>query len=72
MLIPFDLPRCPTFICRLLCSAGDRAGQVLVGQLLEAASEPYFGILRQWLCWGLLDDPYNEFMIKVELTPVVL
>lgn len=45
--------------------AGDRPGQQLVGQLLEAAAEPYFGILRQWLCWGVLEDPYNEFMVKV-------
>lgn len=45
--------------------AGDRAGQQLVGQLLEAAAEPYFGILRQWLCSGVLDDPYKEFMVKV-------
>lgn len=47
-----------------LCT-GDRPGQLLVGQLFEAAAEPYFGILRQWMCWGLLDDPYHEFMIKV-------
>jgi hypothetical protein len=45
--------------------AGDRAGQQLVGQLLEAAAEPYFGILRQWMCAGVLDDPYGEFMVKV-------
>jgi hypothetical protein len=45
--------------------AGDRSGQQLVGQLLEAAAEPYFGILRQWMCTGVLDDPYGEFMVKV-------
>jgi hypothetical protein len=45
--------------------AGDRGGQALVGQLLEAAAEPYFGILRQWMCSGVLDDPYGEFMVKV-------
>jgi hypothetical protein len=47
--------------------AGDRAGQQLVGQLLQAAAEPYFGILRQWLCLGVLDDPHGEFMVKVRL-----
>eukprot|EP00775_Hariotina_reticulata_P011046 gene11046-11201_t len=44
--------------------AGDRPGQLLVGQLLKASAQPYFGILRQWLFWGVLDDPYNEFMVK--------
>jgi len=52
-------------VARQRSLAGDRAGQQLVGQLLEAAAEPYFGILRQWLCSGVLDDPYNEFMVKV-------
>jgi hypothetical protein len=45
--------------------AGDRAGQQLVGKLLQAAAEPYFGILRQWLCLGVLEDPQAEFMIRV-------
>jgi gamma-tubulin complex component 2 len=45
--------------------AGDRPGQVLLGRLLEAAAEPYFGILEKWLCRGELDDPYHEFMVKV-------
>ncbi|KAF6252370.1 Spc98 family-domain-containing protein [Scenedesmus sp. NREL 46B-D3] len=44
--------------------AGDRPGQVLLGRLLEAAAEPYFGILEKWLCRGELDDPYHEFMVK--------
>jgi len=45
--------------------AGNPPGQQLVAQLLEAAAQPYFGILRQWLLWGVLDDPHNEFMVKV-------
>lgn len=52
-------------VARQRSLAGDRAGQQLVGQLLEAAAEPYFGILRQWMCSGVLDDPYGEFMVKV-------
>ncbi|WIA09445.1 hypothetical protein OEZ85_008849 [Tetradesmus obliquus] len=44
--------------------AGDRPGQVLLGRLLEAAAEPYFGILEKWLTRGELDDPYHEFMVK--------
>lgn len=52
-------------VARQRSLAGDRAGQQLVGQLLEAAAEPYFGILRQWMCTGVLDDPYGEFMVKV-------
>jgi hypothetical protein len=52
-------------VARQRSLAGDRAGQQLVGQLLEAAAEPYFGILQQWMCSGVLDDPYGEFMVKV-------
>lgn len=52
-------------VARQRSLAGDRQGQALVGQLLEAAAEPYFGILRQWMCSGVLDDPYGEFMVKV-------
>jgi gamma-tubulin complex component 2 len=47
--------------------AGDRPSQLLLGRLLEAAAQPYFGILEKWLCRGELDDPYHEFMVKVSV-----
>lgn len=32
--------------------------------MLSEASRPYFDILKAWVCHGLLDDPYNEFMVQ--------
>jgi hypothetical protein len=50
---------------RLGALGGDAAGRTLVERLLAAAVEPYFEILGGWLSTGVLDDPYNEFMVKV-------
>ena len=36
----------------------------LYSYLLAEASKPYFEMLRQWVCCGILDDPYKEFMIQ--------
>jgi gamma-tubulin complex component 2 len=32
--------------------------------MLAEASKPYFKMLQQWVCRGILDDPYKEFMIQ--------
>ncbi len=45
--------------------AGDRSARALVQQLLEASAAPYFEMLEAWMCGGMLDDPYGEFMIQV-------
>lgn len=37
---------------------------MVVQRLLEAASQPYFQMLELWLCQGLLNDPYAEFMVE--------
>jgi hypothetical protein len=50
---------------RLGALGGDAAGRALVERLLAAAAGPYFEILGGWLSTGVLDDPYNEFMVKV-------
>lgn len=36
---------------------------MLLRKLLVSACIPYFKILEKWLCEGVLDDPYDEFMI---------
>ncbi len=36
----------------------------MVQRLLRAASRPYFEMLEYWLCQGLLNDPYAEFMVE--------
>eukprot|EP00803_Ostreobium_quekettii_P010884 evm.model.scf_2240.1 EVM.evm.TU.scf_2240.1 scf_2240:446-5849(+) len=44
--------------------AGDMNAQGLLQKLLAAGCKPYFDILEQWLCEGVLNDPYSEFMIQ--------
>ena len=46
-----------------LC-AGDEQAMVLVQKLLHAATRPYFSMLELWLCQGVLNDPYAEFMVE--------
>lgn len=36
----------------------------MVQRLLQAASKPYFSMLELWLCQGLLNDPFAEFMVE--------
>ena len=58
---------------------GDADTTVVVQRLLEAASKPYFQMLELWLCQGVLNDPYAEFMVEEDkvtrhsrLHPIVL
>lgn len=44
--------------------AGDSNGRALLLLLLQAACGPYFRMLELWLCQGVLDDPYSEFMVQ--------
>lgn len=48
----------------LRISTGNRTSQSVLQKLLEAACVPYFEILEKWLCEGILDDPYGEFIIQ--------
>ena len=32
--------------------------------LLDKAAVPYFSILRKWIFSGVLEDPFNEFLIR--------
>lgn len=43
---------------------GDAAAHRLALRLLRAAAEPYFAMLERWLCEGVVDDPYGEFMVQ--------
>lgn len=45
-------------------NAGDAAARGLLGKLLQAGAAPYFKMLERWLCEGVLDDPYFEFMVE--------
>ncbi len=45
-------------------ASGDTAARGLLGKLLQAGAAPYFKILERWLCEGVLDDPFSEFMVE--------
>lgn len=36
-------------------------------QILKDCSEPYFVLLRKWIEFGIVQDPYDEFQIRVRL-----
>lgn len=48
----------------MACAAGDTAARGLLGKLLQAGCAPYFKMLERWLCEGVLDDPFGEFMVQ--------
>ncbi len=43
---------------------GDQEAAAQLQQLLAAAARPYFSILEGWLCRGLLDDQWADFMVQ--------
>lgn len=49
---------------RTAMALGDASAHALVLRLLRVASEPYFAMLERWLCEGVVDDPYEEFMVQ--------
>lgn len=49
------------------CDVGDAAARGLLCKLLRAGCAPYFKTLEQWLCEGVLDDPFCEFMVQENL-----
>ncbi|WAR54985.1 hypothetical protein PtB15_4B603 [Puccinia triticina] len=49
---------------RVMGSLGDPIALKLYSDLLLKASQPYCKMLIQWVAKGILDDPYDEFIIK--------
>lgn len=49
---------------RMTLFSGNVATKNLYAYLLAESSKPYFAMLQQWVCRGILDDPYKEFMIQ--------
>ena len=43
---------------------GDEQSRDLFLYLLQLSSVPYFTMLQQWIFKGLVEDPFNEFMVK--------
>ncbi|KAF4520783.1 hypothetical protein B566_EDAN011435 [Ephemera danica] len=44
--------------------AGDQDGQQVCLDLTQAASKPYFNSLDTWLLCGVIEDPFNEFLVE--------
>ncbi|KAL2315838.1 Spindle pole body component alp4 [Schizosaccharomyces pombe] len=45
--------------------AGDPVARKILTYLLREASRPYTKMLNEWIHLGLVNDPYDEFMIKI-------
>lgn len=43
---------------------GDSAAVTLAQRLLRVSSQPYFAMLGRWIYEGIVDDPYEEFMVE--------
>ncbi|KAI8895937.1 Spc98 family-domain-containing protein [Globomyces pollinis-pini] len=49
---------------RMVVLGGNDKTKSLYSHLLSESSKPYLSILKEWICNGVLDDPYNEFMVQ--------
>ncbi|CAB9498982.1 tubulin complex component 2 [Seminavis robusta] len=58
------LLNCLASIKSMSCE-GDVVANKVLSFLLDRSSIPYMGMLTTWLQYGLLKDPYKEFMIEV-------
>lgn len=50
-------------IYNLKCSSSDDEIKNLYNHFLSSSSEPFLNMLYDWLSWGIVDDPFKEFMI---------
>lgn len=51
-------------IYRLMINSSDKSIRDLFEFLLEKSALPYFNILKKWIFQGILDDPFEEFIVK--------
>ena len=51
-------------IYRLLINSSDASIKSLFHFLLQKAAQPYFSILKKWIFCGILEDPFEEFIVK--------
>ena len=55
-------------IQKLMISSSDTSIRDFFAFLLEKASLPYFQILKKWIFSGVLEDPFEEFIVKENKT----
>jgi gamma-tubulin complex component 2 len=51
-------------IYRLMINSSDKSIRDLFEFILEKSSVPYIGILKKWIFEGILDDNFEEFIVK--------
>ena len=51
-------------IYKFLTITSDKSIKELFSFLLEKAAEPFLKILMKWIYYGVLDDPFAEFLVK--------
>lgn len=51
-------------IYNLLTMTADKSIKELFSFLLEKSAEPFLKILMKWIYNGVLDDPFEEFLVK--------
>ena len=51
-------------IYKFLTNTSDKSIKELFSFLLEKTSVPYLEILKKWIYYGQLDDPFEEFLIN--------
>ena len=51
-------------IYRLMINSSDKSIRDLFEFILEKASVPYITILKKWIFEGILDDHFEEFIVK--------
>ena len=51
-------------IYKLMINSSDKSIRDLFEFLLEKSGTPYFQILKKWIFQGILDDPFQEFIVQ--------
>jgi len=55
-------------IYKFLTITSDKSIKELFSFLLEKSAEPFLKILMKWIYLGILDDPFDEFLVKEDAT----
>ena len=64
MIWPIRGAQLSNVIQKFLVNTSDKSIKELFSFLLEKTSVPYLEILKKWIYYGQLDDPFEEFLIK--------
>jgi len=51
-------------VYRFMINSSEKSIKELFEFLLEKSAEPYLQTLRKWIFQGILEDPFQEFMVS--------